>query len=292
MKARIIVFLLHIFSKFPIWMSHSIATGVGYLIYLNGGRSVKTTRTNLRICFPHLSEQEREELVKASIIELAKVVSEMGASWLWQPDKLLGKLKEVEGKELVEEALKKSGAIIIAPHLGNWEILGVYLGWHYQATCMYRPPKYPLLDALIFNARERSKMQMAPTDRKGVVALLKALKKRGCVGILPDQVPDISSGEFAPFFGQPALTMTLLSNLLQKSGAVAICGYVERLPKGSGFKLIFKAADEGIYSANIAESVAALNRSIESCVTNIPAQYQWEYKRFKRQPNGEPSVYD
>ena len=39
------------------------------------------------------------------------------------------------------------------------------------------------------------------------------------VGILPDQQPKAGEGEFAPFFGKPALTMTLLGRLAQRSGA-------------------------------------------------------------------------
>ena len=33
----------------------------------------------------------------------------------------------------------------------------------------------------------------------------------------------------------------------------------------------------------VAASAAAINRSIERCVTLAPEQYQWEYKRFRRQ---------
>lgn len=292
MKARIIIFLLHLFSKLPLPVNHFIAAGIGRLIYLHGGRAVSTTRINLELCYPNKSEQEREALTKASIIELAKIAFEMGPSWLWETEKLIEMIKEVEGEQLVQNAIdEKRGAIIIAPHLGNWEVLGVYLARHFKTTCMYQPPKEPLLDDMIYQSRQRANIALAPTDRKGIIALLKALKKGECIGILPDQEPDTSGGVIAPFFGQPALTMTLLSNLVQKSGAAAICGYLERLPKGRGFKLVFKEADPEIYHSDLTTSVAALNRSVESCIESIPAQYQWEYKRFKHQGEGKPSVY-
>ena len=34
-----------------------------------------------------------------------------------------------------------------------------------------------------------------------------------------------------------------------------------------------------------------LNASVETTVLEAPAQYQWEYKRFKRQPPGQPRPY-
>ena len=48
--------------------------------------------------------------------------------------------------------------------------------------------------------------------------------------------------------------------------------------------------DEGFYSDDIEESVAAMNRSIEQLAEHSLEQYQWEYKRFKKQPDGQ-SLY-
>jgi KDO2-lipid IV(A) lauroyltransferase len=63
-----------------------------------------------------------------------------------------------------------------------------------------------------------------------------------------------------------------------------------RLP-GGGFKLVFTEADDAIYADDLQQSLAGLNRSIEAVVRVAPEQYQWEYKRFKRQPPGLPPVY-
>ena len=56
--------------------------------------------------------------------------------------------------------------------------------------------------------------------------------------------------------------------------------YVERVSKG--FKIVFQQPDANIYSDKEIDSLNGLNRSVENCVRNIPEQYQWEYKRFKR----------
>ena len=70
------------------------------------------------------------------------------------------------------------------------------MGQHFQATNLYQPPKSPLLDQVIYHGRSRTGAQLVPTNRKGVMALLKTLKQGGMVGILPDQEPDESGGEF------------------------------------------------------------------------------------------------
>jgi hypothetical protein len=62
-------------------------------------------------------------------------------------------------------------------------------------------------------------VEQVRAEASGVRTLLKRLQKGGVVGILPDQQPKAGEGEFAPFFGKQALTMTLLGRLANRSGA-------------------------------------------------------------------------
>ena len=117
--------------------------------------------------------------------------------------------------------------------------------------------------------------------------VLKALQRGEMVGVLPDQVPNDEGGEFANFFGKQALTMTLVSKLAARSQARVFSGFLVRLPKGRGFKLIIREADQAIYDEDLLTSVRGLNKSVEDCVLMAVEQYQWEYKRFRRQPDGK-----
>ena len=38
-------------------------------------------------------------------------------------------------------------------------------------------------------------------------------------------------------------------------------------------------------------ALEGLNRSIELLIDEAPEQYHWEYKKFKRQPPGQPQKY-
>lgn len=103
------------------------------------------------------------------------------------------------------------------------------------------------------------------------------------MGVLPDQVPADEGGVFAPFFGQSAFTMTLTSRLAQRGKPAVFCGFAQRLPQGKGFKAVVKRADSGVFDADLEVSASAINRCVESLVEQAPEQYQWEYKRFRRQ---------
>jgi len=76
---------------------------------------------------------------------------------------------------------------------------------------------------------------------------------------------------------------------MNRTGCKVIMGFVQRVP--GGFELHFENADPEIYSENLSVSLAAMNRSVENCVRQVPEQYQWEYKRFRRPPEGSEKPY-
>lgn len=273
------------------WLPLSIVQGIGglfgTLMNLFPTRARQTTRQNLQLCFPELSGQELGSLTERSLQETAKTALEMGKCWLLPLEKVLNTIRHVEGREVLEQAMNHGkGVILLAPHLGNWEVFGYYFTEQFPTTFMYQPPKNRHFDTMIKAARSRGNARLAPTNRQGVSILLKTLKQGEMVGLLPDQEPGEDGGEFAPFFATPALTMTLVSRLVERTGARVICGFARRLPGGRGFDLVIKAADSMIYESDLVRSVEGLNRSVEVCVREAVSQYQWEYKRFKRRPDG------
>ena len=275
----------------PLRIVHGLATIWGSMLFYLPNRARNTTFKNLSICFPDLSNVEISRLAKESLTSTARTLMEMGKSWMLPIDKTYSLVTEVEGLREFRKAVNdKKGVILLAPHLSNWEVFGMYVCQNIASTFMYQPPKLPALDRLLQRTRSRGGINLASADRKGVSLVLKALQRGEMVGILPDQVPNDEGGEFVDFFGKQALTMTLVSKLLKRSHARVFCGFVVRLPKSEGFKLTIQEADQSIYDKDLITSVGGLNKSVEDCVLMAVDQYQWEYKRFRRQPDGE-SLY-
>lgn len=274
----------------PLPVSRSLGAVVGWLAYVSRNRMYQVTRENLTLCFPDLSEAERRRLTRASLRETGKMLLETGAVWLKDQAWLKRHVLKIHNLELLEQGLSAGkGVIMLGPHLGNWEVLGLFVSGLSRATFLYQPPDNPRLEQIIRDSREKAGAHLVPTNRKGVLALLKSLKAGGFTGILPDQVPDAAGGEFAPFYDVPALTMTLVNNLRQRSGCAVFAGYAERVP--GGFEIHFIEAAAGIDADDPAVALTALNKTVERCVNQIPAQYQWEYKRFRKQPAGMPKRY-
>jgi KDO2-lipid IV(A) lauroyltransferase len=286
--------LLYFFALFPLRFIHALATRLGIWLAHRPQLSVtQITQINIRLCFPHLSENQQNLLIEKSLIETAKTFTELSALWLWRKERVLRLVRRIENEACLQQAMQAGkGVILLTPHLGAWELAGLYASSHYSLTALYRPPKLIGLQNLIQSARQRAGGKCVAIDQAGVRALLQTLRRGEVVGILPDQVPqETKAGIFAPFFNIPTYTMTLVSRLAQKTGATVIFTYAHRLPTGQGFSLHFLPAPTEIYSPNLIHSVLALNQGIQQCILACPEQYQWSYKRFKRRPEGTKAVY-
>ena len=111
--------------------------------------------------------------------------------------------------------------------------------------------------------------------------LIKALKTGEAVGMLPDQAPGVGEGEWAPFFGQPAYTMTLAARLAQ-TGTTVILAYAERLHYGAGYHMHLLAPEGDVTTPT------GINREIERVVRRCPEQYLWGYNRYKVPAGASP----
>lgn len=293
MQKFLIHITLHFFALMPLRLNHLLGSWLGLALYYFKGSPWKVSKTNIQLCFPEKTHNEQEVILKNSMIELGKQFTEMGPMWLWPPEKTLSLLTQVSGKEYMDAAMQSGkGVFLLTPHLGCWEIAGLYLGANIPVTILYSRPKIKAFDDIVRRSRIRSGATLVAADASGVKSIFKTLRQGKGTGILPDQNPDdINSGVFAPFFGIQTLTMTFISKLASKTGAAIVIGYAERLPKGKGYHLHIRQADADIANPDPLISASALNKTVEQYIREVPAQYQWSYKRFKKRPEGEPKFY-
>lgn len=291
-KTVLIKLIAHLVAVLPLRVIQFFGGLLGSFCWYKKTASARITKKNIELCFPNLSANEQQALAKHSVQEMMKTVLEVGKVWLAPTPVVLGYIHNVIEEVDVDAALARGkGIILVAPHLGNWEILGHYMGHRFQFNALYQPPKIAELNAFVQTARSRIGTKFHATDRRGVLGLFKALRAGEMVGVLPDMEPPQEAGVYAPFFGMEALSMTLVSKLVQKTDATVVFAYAKRLPAGQGFEVVMKPAPDDIYCDDLEISVAALNRGVEACVEAAVEQYQWEYKRFKHNSAGKTRFY-
>jgi Kdo2-lipid IVA lauroyltransferase/acyltransferase len=290
LRGRLATGMLRLMASLPLATNRAFGWLIGWLLWLLNGDSRRVTEINLERCLPDLSAQQRRLLARQSLIETGKGMTELG--WIWHHQEQALALSRGGNSEF--DAALKSGTpiIILAPHLGCWEVLNFWLAQQAPMHAMFLPSGIDRLDNLVRASREKIGSTMHPATARGVATLVRALKKgHSLTAILPDQVADRRGGRFADFYGHPAWTGTLSSKLIQQSGAQVFMAFAKRLPAQNGYEIVMQPADQDIYAEDIGTSLAGLNRSIEALIAEAPAQYLWSYKRFRRAPEGQTKPY-
>jgi KDO2-lipid IV(A) lauroyltransferase len=232
---------------------------------------------------------------RPAVAAIGAMVAELPWVWMRPHSTKLDGLVKWDGAEYFEAAMKAGkGAIIMSPHLGAWEIGAQAIAEKFGPThgpmvALFRPARKAWLEPLVANARTRPYLDSAPTSLAGVRTLIRTLRNGGYTAILPDQVPPLGQGVWAPFFGRDVYTMTLLAKLAQQTGAQVILTWCERLPAGQGFCMHmrpFDAPEMKDATASPEVAAAAVNRGVERMVLDAPGQYLWGYARDK-QPRAE-----
>ncbi len=286
---------IRVVSLLPLPLAQWLGRQIGNLSWALDSRAAKVTLANLELCLPELTDAERQRLARDSLRQTGMQMMETPASWLGDRTRILGWIQGASNYDALNESIAAdTGTIIILPHIGNWELINVFMSQHERQrefVGLYAPPNKDYLKKLISEVRLRYGNELVPTTVKGIGTMLRRLKEGKLVLLLPDQVP--ASGEFAPFFGEDALTDIITVRMLERCpGARAFTCTIERLDNAAGFYIHFGEAHPDLYSSDRATALAGMNKSVEACVRQLPAQYQWEYKRFKERPAGKRRIYN
>ena len=283
-KDKFFLFLLRFFSRLPLGFLQGLGAGLGRLVAL-----VKSTgpafivRRNLELCFPEQDDAWRDRITRENLVSTAQTALEFAKTWGMPTNYSVAQIRKVHGEEIFHEALAAGrGTIGIIPHFGTWEFMNAWVNQYAAPIIMYKPGKDKGVDEFVREARGRLKATMVPTDERGVKAVFKGIKQNGFCAILPDHVPHDNGGIFSPFFGISTWTGVMVPKLIGRTGCSVIMMSCIRCADGDGFEIFYDRPDPGIYSTDLAVSTAAMNRSIEAMVRRNPAQYQWSYKRFKK----------
>ncbi|MCJ0826149.1 lauroyl acyltransferase [Luteimonas sp. 50] len=297
--ARFLHALAAAVGRLPWAWRNRLGDAVAVLWRALDARESRVARRNLALAYPELEPAARDRLHLAILRSTARQALETLCFWTRPHAENLALLREMHGVELFDTALACGrGVIVAAPHYGNWELLNQWLATRTELAILYRPPESKIGEAFLQRVRadDGGRVTQVRAEGSAVRRLFKLLQGGGVVGILPDQQPKAGDGAFAPFFGKPALTMTLLPRLAARTGAVVLLAYCERLapqPGAPAFALRIEAAPVEIAASDPGVGAAALNAAVERIARRDPAQYQWTYKRYTLRPpgSGEDNPY-
>ena len=294
--AAVLYRLAWLVGALPVWLRRGLAALLATAWRWTRAREADVTRINLALAFPDLATSARRDLQRRVLAATAWQALDTLAIWTRPRASNLARIREQHGVAHYHAALAAGrGVIVAAPHYGQWELLNQWLAAQAPIAILYRAPDSALGEAFLRRVRANAGDGVVQVRAEGpaVRHLWKTLAAGGAVGILPDQQPKRGEGEFAPFFGIEALTMTLLPRLAARSGAPVLLAWCERIGRSADYALHIEPAADAVGGEDVHAAVTALNTAIERMARRDPAQYQWTYKRYTLRPpdSGEINPY-
>ena len=267
--------LYRLASKWPLGLLHAIGSVLGWLTWLASPTYRRRFADNAARAGYRFGQ------VRAAVAHAGRMAAETPRLWFGAPVPV-----QWDGAELIEAAYAAGrGIVYLTPHMGCFEITAQGAATRFGATrgpitVLYRPARQAALAQVLATARQREGLETASTTLTGVRQMIRALRAGQAVGLLPDQVPPEGQGLWAPFFGQPAYTMTLAARLVQQTGAMPLLAWGERLPRARGYCIHLQPFPEPL-AADLETAVGQINRAMEQLIRQCPGQYLWGYGRYK-----------
>lgn len=280
-------FILKIIALLPLSFLQLLASWVAWWLNLINSSMKRITAINLKIAYPDLTQTQHNDLVKRSIKSQCMTYLEFIKCWGSTPAYSLNLLSEIHGEQHYLDALNnKKGIIIVVPHFGCWELLNAWLNLYTAPVIMYKPNKNKGINRYLIEARQKANATLVPTDESGIRAIFKHLKQGGLTVILPDHVPKSSGGIFSDFYGQHALSSTLVSKLASKTQCNVLgLSCIRNKQQPQKYSVHCQPLANEISSKDLQLSVDTLNTEMERMINQAPEQYIWSYKRFRRLSN-------
>jgi KDO2-lipid IV(A) lauroyltransferase len=253
-------------------------------------RRAQIAHRNLELCFPEMSEAERQRLVRQNFESVGMGVLETGMAWFW-PDWRIARWSEVSGMGPVKELhARKKGILLIGVHFLTLELGARMFGLQEPGIGVYRPNDNPVIDWLQTWGRLRSNKDMI--DRKDLKGMIRALKGGEVVWYAPDHDYGPRTSVFVPFFAVDQAATTSGTWMLARTSKACIVPFVpRRKPNGKGYELIMLEPENDPPLESAEATAAWMNKVVERCIMMAPDQYMWLHRRFKTRPEGVPSRY-
>ena len=160
----------------PLGVARRLARTVGWIVSLLPVEPTRVTRTNVQLCFPDLSPGAQRRVTRRSLAETACLLGELGIVFNWPESRWLALAGSPNISALNQALEADRGVLILVPHFGNWEFLGLFLG-RLGVMAMYERPHIEALEAPLRAARQRSGLKMWPMDRGGLRAAYRGLAR-------------------------------------------------------------------------------------------------------------------
>jgi KDO2-lipid IV(A) lauroyltransferase len=284
MEYIVFICMASIVRALPRTVALNLGQRLGQLARYVQRRRVNIARENLQMAFPEMSATEISETISAMFKHLGISFIDMLRIDLYRGQQDLDRYFVINNREHLDEALSLGrGCIVLSGHVGFWEagaFLMPLLG--YTTGVVAKPMRNPLVDAF-FSRLRRTNGNYIINSRKGARGILKSLNENHLVGILLDQHLAGKGSIAAHFFGRPAHTTTIITQMATRYQIPIITAFSYRQPDNSYLCQISRMflLEGNLGDEDVLANTTRLNQLLEDGIRHDISQWFWLHRRWR-----------
>ena len=268
-----------------------LGEGLGRAWWTLHGPRRERVRTQLTQAFPEREPAWIEGIARAVFVHLGLGLAEGLLLASRHRAALLARV-EIEGLEHLEAARKateEGGVLVLAPHLGSWELAAAKLAdTGLPVAAVYRDTGRPAFERALLRIRGEGVAAIPMGPRAGV-HFARSLDRGRVVLALLDQRGKPGESIDVRFFGKAAATRLAPIKLARRAGVPIVHGWAQRLPDRRRHRLTVQPAletaavesDDDEMLRRILQEVTA---GFEQAIRATPGQWIWTHRRWRDQP--------
>lgn len=249
-------------------------------------------RKNLRaVLGDKLDEAQITTILRDMFRGIAEVGAELAGCLRQGPDFFTARADDSEARERLRafEAAWPGGFIGVTGHVGNWEIMAMWMDHVSRngvAGAMAKRNSSRRLNNVVEGVRRQLGIQPIYQDEP-LSKVVHLLRDNKIIGMLPDQDVFSAEGIFVDFMGRPAYT-PLGPARLAWTAKVPICVALCKRETDGRFKIVVHDPIYPDRSRPKGEELARITREwsrlVEEFILSYPEQWAWFHDRWKTTP--------
>ena len=273
---QVVITLWQAVCLLPLKWQKTLGQMFGSVLLVIAKKRKRIAKANIQACFPLLSSQEQQKLLRQNFTLLGTSIFETGSAWFWSDVKIQeGVEYEIKGLELLNNTNTKLGNLVLFKHSQHLELDARLLGLNVEIFGVSRSHNSPIMNKLQNQGRLSS--IKATADKNNPRKFLKWLMEGKNVLYAIDQDYGWENSIELSFFQNPAATITTTKKIIDvtKCNLVFVNSYFKKRKLLLELELINHS---DLDSGQLAQKI---NNLMEEKIILHPEEYLWVHRRFK-----------
>jgi len=278
----LVMCLVYLTRHLPLKSCYKLAAGVGDLVYIFWPEGRRNVLANMRqVLAPEATDREIRDTARRSFRNYVRLLVDFARASTTDPATIEARLKATGWEHLDEAFRHGKGVLLVASHLGNWEVAGLALASRgYHVSAVSESFANERIDRLAVESRAAQGIELIPMEY-ALKRVYTALRRNEAVGLVTDRPLSPDEGTPVQFFGRSITWPSGPAVLALRTGAKIITGCLVRNEDGDYTGEMYPALEFETTDDQDAD-VQRITQQIVSIQEDLIRRYPDQWYMFRR----------